>query len=244
MAESSTPAVEARGVFKSYLQGGAEAQALRGVDLSVHPGEFCAMVGPSGSGKSTFLHILGLMDEPSQGEVVLFGSEAGSLREEQRCAMRNRHLGFVFQFDSLLPEFTVLENVTLPARVSASREGRSLSGSRAKAKELLARFGIEALERRFPQELSGGERQRAAIARALINEPALLLADEPTGNLDRGNGESVFRSLKQVSEQLGVAVILATHNEYALSFAARILHLVDGRLSESPAAESRPRNPT
>jgi ABC-type lipoprotein export system ATPase subunit len=198
--------------------------------LTVRAGEFIAIMGPSGSGKSTLLHLLGLIDEPDEGELRLFGQATRDLDELARARLRNQKLGFAFQFDSLLPDFTVLENVTMPSRIAAAG---GYSDAESRGKELLDRFGVGALAGRFPQELSGGERQRAAIARALVNRPSLLLADEPTGNLDRHNGELVFYALKQVADRVGVAVVLVTHNDYAAKFATRILQLSDGRVAEA-----------
>lgn len=230
MAETPSPlAVVAKGIHKTYSQGAIATPVLSGVDLSIKKGEFVAILGPSGSGKSTLLHILGLMDEPTQGEVLLLGAPTRSLDAQARSRMRNQHVGFVFQFDSLLPEFTILENVSMPGRIAGSH----LPKVEARARELLGHFGISHLENRFPQETSGGERQRASIARALINRPAVVLADEPTGSLDRRNGELVFSNLKEVAQDLDVAVVLVTHNEYASQFASRIFHLADGRLTET-----------
>jgi lipoprotein-releasing system ATP-binding protein len=223
------PVVEARGLGKSYPQAGLPVDVLRGVDLTVRPGEMTAVLGPSGSGKSTLLNLLGLMDEPSAGEVLLFGRPTVGMGRHERALLRGRSVGFVFQFDSLLPEFTVLENVMMPARIAAG----DLAAAEVDARKLLALLDILPLAERFPQTLSGGERQRAAIARALLNRPGVLLADEPTGNLDRKNGEAVFGKMRSLADSLGVAVVLATHNEYASKFATRIVHLSDGRVEES-----------
>ncbi|MBI3549598.1 MAG: ABC transporter ATP-binding protein [Elusimicrobia bacterium] len=232
MDSSSRPALEAKGVHKSYRKLHERVDVLKGADLSVRAGEFVAVTGPSGSGKSTMLHLLGMMDEPDEGEILLFGSPVKDMPELERARLRNSKLGFAFQFDSLLPDFTVLENVTMPARI-----GGSAADAEARARELLGRFGLGALTDRFPQELSGGERQRVAMARALVNRPALLLADEPTGNLDRRNGELVFYALKEVADSIGVAVVLVTHNDYAAQFATRILRLSEGRVTEVEAIE-------
>jgi len=221
--------VRAAGVRKSYRDGLRETPVLKGIDLSVRAGEFLAVVGPSGSGKSTFLHILGLMDEPTSGEVFLMGSDTRSLPEEAKASLRNKNIGFVFQFDSLLPEFTVLENASLPGRIGGTKaDARRAEG---RAREVLGLFGMERFADRFPQELSGGERQRAAVARALFNRPSILLADEPTGNLDRGNGELVFNALKEVSGRLGTAVVMVTHSESAARFASRVLEISDGLIA-------------
>ena len=224
--------LEARGLRKSYRQGTSDIQVLKGADLSVRPGEFVVIMGPSGSGKSTLLHLLGLLDEPTAGEVFLFGASARTLGETARAELLNRRLGFAFQFDSLLPDFTVIENVMMPGRIAWGRKGAAHPVQlENRAAELLDQFGIASLAGRFPQELSGGERARAALARALVNRPDILLADEPTGNLDRHNGELVFLRLKEASESLGVAVVLVTHNEYAARFASRVLELSEGKLA-------------
>lgn len=224
--------LEARGLRKAYAQAGGLAQeVLRGVDLALRPGEFAAVLGPSGSGKSTLLHLLGLMDEPSGGEVLLHGRPTRTAPEAGRAALRNRSVGFVFQFDSMLPEFTLLENVMMPALIPGPDPARPPSLIESRAREALARLGISSLAERFPSDVSGGERQRAALARALINEPAVVLADEPTGNLDRENGEAVFGKMRELSEQAGVGIVLATHNEYVSRFATRVTRLKDGRLS-------------
>ncbi|HBL16602.1 MAG: hypothetical protein A2X36_15975 [Elusimicrobia bacterium GWA2_69_24] len=223
------PIVELRAVTKSYSQGSASVEVLRGADLTVHAGEFVAILGPSGSGKTTLLNLIGMMDKPSSGEIRVLGKHTAGLSERHQAKLRNRGLGFVFQFDSLLSEFSVLENVTLPGRIGGIR-GPKLE---AHARELLETLGIASLRDRFPTQLSGGERQRAAIARALINRPSLLLADEPTGNLDRQNAEAVFDQLKVLCERFRVAVLMVTHNEGAASFSTRAIHLRDGRILEN-----------
>jgi len=223
------PVVEARALERLYLQGERPLQVLRGLDLEVAASEFVAVLGPSGSGKSTLLNLLGLMDRPTGGSLRLCGEDPSALSEDRRAALRSDLIGFVFQFDSLLPEFTVLENVTLPARLAGVEPRKA----EEKAMELLEPVGVKDLADRFPTFLSGGERQRVAIARALINEPALLLADEPTGNLDRPNAELVFSNLKDLADSRGVAVVMVTHNETAAGFASRPIHLSDGRIAET-----------
>lgn len=223
--------LEARGLGKAYGAGDARSEVLKGLDFSVRAGEFIAVLGPSGSGKSTLLNLLGLMDRPTAGEVLVAGVSAGGLPEDRRAALRNRHAGFVFQFDALMHEFTVLENVLMPARIAAA-SGRPVEGAEARALELLDVLGVGHLARRFPAGLSGGERQRAALARALLNRPSALLADEPTGNLDRPNAELVFSRLKELAARYGVAVVMVTHNEDAVGYASRTVRLRDGRLAE------------
>jgi len=225
--------VEAAGVSRSYEDVDRTLEVLHAVDLAVRAGEFLTILGPSGSGKSTLLNLLGLMDHPSSGEVRLFGEPTSGLDEDSRSRLRNKGVGFVFQFDSLLPEFTVLENATLPGRIAIRLGGAGLKQVEARAMELLEAMGIRKLAGRFPYQLSGGERQRAAIARALVTGPGLLLADEPTGNLDRPNGELICRQLRELSSELGVAVLMVTHNEHAAQFSTKTLHLEDGKLQGS-----------
>jgi lipoprotein-releasing system ATP-binding protein len=223
--------LEARGLSKGYGEGAARTEVLRGVDLTVRAGELLAILGPSGSGKSTLLNLLGLMDRPSGGEVLVGGRPAAAMPEDDRAALRNKHVGFVFQFDALMPEFTVLENVLMPGRI-AGASGEGLKALETRAAELLGVLGIAPLAGRFPAGLSGGERQRAALARALLNSPGTLLADEPTGNLDRPNAELVFSRLKELAGRYGVAVVMVTHNEDAVGYASRTVRLRDGRLAE------------
>lgn len=226
------PAVRVRGLRKSYGTGAAAVPVLRGVDLTVAGGEFAAILGPSGSGKSTLLNVLGLMDRPDAGELLLGGTDAAALPDDDRARLRNEMLGFVFQFDSLLPEFTLLENVLMPSRIARARGIASEPPAKAlvRAESLLDSLGIGALAGRFPSQTSGGERQRAAIARALANSPALILADEPTGNLDRANGGKVFADMRRLAREQGVAVILVTHDEAEAKTADRVLRMDDGVL--------------
>ena len=226
------PAILARGMRKAYGQGPTSVQVLRGVDMRVEPGEFVAVLGPSGSGKSTLLHMLGLMDRPDEGELSLCGRAAAGLGEDARAFFRNQKMGFIFQFDSLLPEFTILENVLMPARITRAQglTAEPMAQAVVRASRLLDSLGIGALGGRFPSQTSGGERQRAAIARALVNAPALVLADEPTGNLDRENGERVFADFKRLTREQGTAVILVTHDEPAAKAADRVLRMNDGVL--------------
>jgi len=222
--------LEARGVFKTYGAGPSSVKVLRGLDLEIAAAEYLILLGPSGSGKSTLLNIVGLMDEPTSGEVFFSGKPTSKMTETQKAALRNEHLGFVFQFDSLLPEFTVLENVTMPARIKSSGNQEALFEAERRGLELLSGLGLKPLRDRFPSEVSGGERQRVALCRALINKPAVLLADEPTGNLDKYSGELVFKDLKDLANHHGVAVVMVTHNESAGLYANRILHMLDGAI--------------
>jgi ABC-type lipoprotein export system ATPase subunit len=225
--------VSAQSVVKAYGHGKTAVSVLNDLNLSVRPGEFIVILGPSGSGKSTLLNILGLMDSPNAGEILFAGQSARKMTQEQKSFLRNQKIGFVFQFDSLLKEFTVLENIMMPAKISASRRGAADSSeSESRALELLARLGLKGISHRFPSQISGGERQRVALCRALINRAGVLLADEPTGNLDKHNGELVFKDLKALSVSEGAAVVMVTHNEAATVYADRVLRMKDGNIEE------------
>ncbi|HAH31000.1 MAG TPA: lipoprotein-releasing system ATP-binding protein LolD [Elusimicrobia bacterium] len=214
--------VEITDLSKAYVQGHEQVQVLEGINFFARKGEFIVLLGPSGSGKSTFLNLIGLLDDSYSGEIRLYGRKLELLSESEKAALRLKNIGFVFQFDSLLPEFTVLENIDMPLRIA----GR---GDIPRALGLLRRFGLEALAHKFPMEISGGEKQRAAILRALANNPGLLIADEPTGNLDKHNAKIVLDDLKKANS-LGASVLMVTHNEEAASCADRVLHLSGGRL--------------
>ena len=223
--------LDAVGLFKTYGEGNASVQVLKGLDLTLSEGEFVAILGVSGSGKSTLLNMLGLMDRPDAGEISYSGVATSKLNEEAKAHLRNERIGFVFQFDALLPEFSILENITMPSRISGKE---SLADASARGLELLGHLGLKAIRDRYPYQVSGGERQRAALCRSLINRPTVLLADEPTGNLDKHNGELVFKDLKAMAETSGAAVLMVTHNESARDYAARVLHMQDGTISRDP----------
>ncbi len=232
MSDAHAP-LEARGVEKSFTLGdGRPLHILRGVELRVETGEAVAIVGQSGSGKSTLLHILGALDRPSKGEVLLSGERVGKLGPDPLARLRNRRVGFVFQFHHLLREFTAVENAAMPALVAGRAEGEALR----RAAELLDAVGLgERLQNR-PWQLSGGEQQRVAVARALVNDPPLLLADEPSGNLDPETSEELHDLLFRIRADRGLALVLVTHNRELASRADRILALRDGVLSgESPS---------
>ncbi len=223
--------LKAEGIHKSYRMGAAEVKVLKGVDLAVRQGEFLAIVGASGSGKSTLLHILGALDGPDKGVVRVEGMDLGRLSAAELNEFRNKMVGFVFQFYHLLDELNVLENVFLPAMASKGIVGWLASRGRAKkrARELLAQLGLGERANHKPYQLSGGERQRVAIGRALMNEPRLLLADEPTGNLDSESGAEILEILHDLHEQ-GKTLIAVTHDEGIASGAERIIRLLDGRI--------------
>ncbi len=220
--------LEARDIHKGYGSGGSRVQVLHGLDLAVSQGELTAVVGRSGSGKTTLLQILGTLDQPDQGTVLFRGREITGSPDSVLCKHRNRNIGFIFQFHHLLPEFNALENVIMPGLIA----GMSRSELEDKGMALLDQVGLAGRRGHRSGELSGGEQQRVALARALIMEPALLLADEPTGNLDSRNGARIFALLQQLSRTRGLAVIMVTHNMDLASQMDRRLTLEDGILSE------------
>jgi len=227
------PVLEARDVVKRYETGGETIEALKGVSLAAHPGEFIAVMGPSGSGKSTLLNLLGLLDEPTEGAVYLDGEDTSTLTERARTTARKQTIGFVFQNFYLIPTLSALENVEIPRLLDhdPDREDR--------AAELLERVGLGERLTHKPGELSGGQKQRVAIARALINDPRVLLADEPTGNLDQETGASVLEDFAAICRE-GVAVIAVTHDEMVTEHTDRTVTLIDGLVrSDEPSAGRR-----
>jgi len=227
---SSSP-LEARALEKIYIGGdGSRIEVLQGVDFRLEPGSAVAITGASGSGKSTLLHLLGALDQPTSGQVLVGGRDVSRLDEEELAAVRNRHIGFVFQFHHLLREFTALENVMMPALLT----GRSFADARARARGLLGEVGLDHRETHKPRQLSGGEQQRVAVARALMNEPLVLLADEPSGNLDTQTSLMLHDLLFSLRERREVSLVVVTHNGDLAGRADRILVLSEGRLQQAP----------
>lgn len=223
---TTAPFIQVGGVHKVFKKEGAEIQALKGIDLTVKRGERIAIVGASGAGKTTLLHILGTLDRPSRGTVLYEGVDIFSRPERTLAASRNRDIGFVFQFYNLLPEFNAVENTMMPALI----QGMDKRKARQEAEEILTEVGLKDRMRHKPGELSGGEQQRVAVARALVLRPALLLADEPTGNLDSETGERIIQLIFALNQAKGVTLIVVTHNEALARRFPRRISLVDGRI--------------
>lgn len=216
--------IEATGIRKSF----GTLEVLKGVDLAVRRGEIVAIVGKSGAGKTTLLQILGTLDRPDRGTVCIDGQEVSALGEKELAKFRNRHIGFIFQFHQLLPEFTALENVMIPALIAG--EGRS--ESRRRAEQLLADLGLSERLHHKPAALSGGEKQRVAAARALMMSPSVILADEPTGSLDEANKQELNRLLLHLREQYGQTIIIVTHDKELSAIADRVIEMTDGRITD------------
>ncbi|MGP1253014.1 MAG: ABC transporter ATP-binding protein [Kiloniellales bacterium] len=229
----SEAALQLDHVVKSFSQAGRDLPVLRGLNLDLHPGEMVALLGPSGSGKSTLLHICGLLDRPDGGVIRIAGQEAQSLGDNERTRLRREHIGFVYQYHHLLPEFSALENLVVPQMIA----GLSRREARSRALKLLQTVGLAERTDHRPARLSGGEQQRVAIARALINTPRLLLADEPTGNLDPHTADAVFQLLVKLVRGAGLSALLATHNYELAARMDRIVRLDEGVLVEGPPAE-------
>ncbi len=213
-------------IQKVYSQGGKNLDVLKGIDFKIKMGEIIAIVGPSGAGKSTLLHILGLMDNPSSGELTLLGWNVEKMKETEKDNLRNKYIGFLFQFHYLLPDFTLLENVSLPLRIQGFKEKHA----KDLAAELLVAVGLKERMTHFTSQVSGGEQQRAALARAMVSKPSLLICDEPTGNLDLERGEEIRDLIWRIARAQGSTVLVATHNPEIAKNADRILKIVDGKI--------------
>ncbi len=221
--------LSAKGLHKSYLLGRRELKVLRGVDIELRRGDFLGLRGASGAGKSTLLHLLGGLDTPTAGDVWLGGRNLASLSSVELAGLRNREVGYIFQAYYLLPELDALENVCLPARMARTPAGQAA----ARGRNLLTRVGLQDRMEHKPYELSGGEQQRVAIARALMNEPELILADEPTGNLDSHTGEGIIELLCSLRAEKNTTLVVATHDEKVAARAAKVIHLVDGEVKDN-----------
>ncbi len=226
----AAPVIEIENVVRTFALGeGVAVQALRGVNLAVHSGEFVAIMGSSGSGKSTLMNILGCLDRPTSGQYWLDGRDVSELSVTQRAMERNRKIGFVFQNFNLLPRTSALDNAAMP--LSYTAEHLSERECRRRAREMLCRFGLQDRLHHEPSQLSGGQQQRVAIARALVNQPPLLFADEPTGNLDSRTSVEVLRMFQQLNQEDGLTIILVTHDANVARFARRVIHIHDGAIS-------------
>ncbi|MFP5383440.1 MAG: ABC transporter ATP-binding protein [Gammaproteobacteria bacterium] len=233
MAETATPLLALRGIRHTYGTGETAVEVLHGIDLALREGEFTALIGPSGSGKSTLLNLIGLLETPTQGEVLIDGTATATLDDNARTALRNRALGFVFQFHHLLPAFSALENVLMPVLV---HDRYADAAARADASALLAEVGLDAFAHRRPAQLSGGQQQRVAIARALANRPRLVLADEPTGNLDTHTADEIFALFRRINAERKLTFLIVTHDARLAARCDRVIRLVDGQVVDERSA--------
>ncbi|ACO03831.1 MAG TPA: ABC transporter ATP-binding protein [Persephonella sp.] len=220
----SSIAIKTENLKKIYFLEGAQIDALKGIDLEIYEGEMVALMGPSGSGKSTLLHLIGGIDIPTEGKVFIHGTDIFSLNEKRLARFRNENIGFVFQFHYLLPEFTALENVMFPVQIYSKGDAEE------KAREILERLGLSHRINHKPSQMSGGEQQRVAIARAIVNRPSIIIADEPTGNLDSRNTETVMKIFREMNDKDNVTIIIATHDKDVANYCKRTIYLRDGIL--------------
>jgi len=230
------PLVLLENVGRVYGAGDACTVALDDVSLRIHPGERIAVVGPSGGGKSTLLHVMGAMDVPTRGRVLFSGRDLSTLGDREAARLRSREIGFVFQFFNLIPTVTILDNVALPARLA----GKGATTARERSRMLLERVGLGNRAGAYPDALSGGQQQRVAVARALVNAPRLVLADEPTGALDQRTGDEVLGLLTEVAREHETALVLATHSDQALGAVERVVHMADGRIVQDQPRQTVP----
>jgi putative ABC transport system ATP-binding protein len=226
------PLLTVANLTKSYVSGDARVTALAGVSFTLERGDFVALMGPSGCGKSTLLHLCGAMDRPSSGQIDFEGRPLTAMSDDELTRVRRDRIGFVFQFFNLLPTLTIADNIALPCLLA----GMSAGEAAGRSTRLAERVGIGHRLRHYPQQVSGGEMQRAAIARALVHEPSLIIADEPTGNLDSENGARVLTLLAELSREIGITILMATHSTDVAAAAGRIVRMRDGLLDESPVA--------
>jgi putative ABC transport system ATP-binding protein len=221
-------AIEAVNLYKSYQLGTVEVEVLKDINLTIKLGEFISIMGPSGSGKSTFLYMIGGLDKPTKGSILVKGEELSKMKDRAESNMRCRTIGFVFQFYNLIPKLTVEENILLPILL----DGKKLKDYKEKLDEILETVGLTTRRNHTPRELSGGEQQRVAIARALINEPDIILADEPTGNLDSKTGIEIMQLLKKINMEKGKTIVMVTHSNEAAGFGQKIINMRDGKVCE------------
>jgi lipoprotein-releasing system ATP-binding protein len=226
--------IKIQGLRKVYTKEGRDIEVLRGIDVEIPQGDMVSIVGKSGAGKSTFLHVLGTLDVPSQGNIYFDGLDVFALRARKLAAFRNKSVGFVFQFHHLMPEFTALENVALPSMINRRTKGQAERAAAA----LLERVGLADRVNHKPGELSGGEQQRVALARALVMQPRLLLADEPTGNLDQRTGQGIHELFQELNESMGITIVIVTHDPRLADIMPRRLEMVEGLLQERAPLEA------
>ncbi|KAA3608505.1 MAG: ABC transporter ATP-binding protein [Calditrichaeota bacterium] len=224
---NSTYAIQVKNLYKSYSSGPQKVEVIKGLNLEIKSGDVAIITGPSGVGKSTLLHVLGLLDRHDSGEIKIGGVDISSLNEETNAKLRNETIGFVFQFHHLLPEFSALENVLIPSMIYKKEKE-----TREYALHLLDMVGLSHRLNHRPRELSGGEQQRVAVARAIVNKPQIVLADEPTGNLDKANGESLYSLLLKLNQEMNQTLLIVTHNEHMTAKANHLIELEDGKVSK------------